>query len=214
MLVNNAGVMAPPYQRTGDGFELQMATNHLGPFLLTGLLLPQLVESGDGRVVAVSSQMHRVARTAPLEDPRLQTTRYRRWPQYGATKLANLLFTFELERRLREQDLPVRALAAHPGYAGTHLVANGQLGRSSGVAGRHPGCGQPGGGPAGRARGVAAADGRDRRPAGRHLLRPGRRRRGPRAAPGRRARPALARDEDAQRRLWQLSEEAVGLRWP
>ena len=93
--------MATPYARTVDGLELQLATNHFGPFLLTGLLLPQLVASGDGRVVAVSSQMHRTARRAPLGDPRQQQGRYSRWPAYGETKLANLLFTFELERRLR-----------------------------------------------------------------------------------------------------------------
>ncbi|WP_181309812.1 oxidoreductase [Nocardioides campestrisoli] len=213
VLVNNAGVMAPPYQRTGDGFELQMATNHLGPFLLTGMLLPQLVESGDGRVVAVSSQMHRVARTAPLEDPRLQTTRYRRWPQYGATKLANLLFTFELERRLRERALPVRALAAHPGYAGTHLVANGQLGRSSGVLAGILGA-------ANRAVAQPAAHGAWPLLMAATADLPGGTYCGPGGAGEARGAPqvvgtsAVARDEDAQRRLWQLSEEAVGLRWP
>ena len=132
MLVNNAGVMGTPYHRTADGLELQMATNHFGPFLLTGLLLPQLVASGDGRVVAVSSQMHRIARTAPLDDPHVQQGRYQRWPTYGQTKLANLLFTYELDRRLRRAELPVKALAAHPGFASTHLAANGQYGRSSG----------------------------------------------------------------------------------
>ena len=132
VLVNNAGVMAPPYQRTVDGLELQMATNHFGPFLLTGLLLPELVASGAGRVVTVSSQMHRTARRAPLGDPRTQERRYSKWPVYGETKLANLLFTYELDRRLREAELPVKALAAHPGFAGTHLAANGRFGRASG----------------------------------------------------------------------------------
>ena len=99
MLVNNAGVMATPYRRTVDGFELQLATNHFGPFLLTGLLLPRLAASGDGRVVTVSSQMHRAARRAPLGDPRVQEGRYRRWQTYSQSKLANLLFTFERDRR-------------------------------------------------------------------------------------------------------------------
>ena len=130
VLVNNAGVMGPAYGRTADGFETQMGTNHFGPFLLTGLLLPRLVESGDGRVVTVSSLMHRAAPKPPLGDPRVQSGRYLRWPEYGQSKLANLLFTFELERRLREADLPVRALAAHPGWAGTHLASNGRFGRS------------------------------------------------------------------------------------
>jgi NAD(P)-dependent dehydrogenase (short-subunit alcohol dehydrogenase family) len=132
VLVNNAGVMAPPYRRTVDDLEMQMATNHFGPFLLTGLLLPQLVSSGAGRVVTVSSQMHRTARRAPLDDPRSQERRYSKWPVYGQTKLANLLFTYELDRRLRQAELPVKALAAHPGFAGTHLAANGRFGRASG----------------------------------------------------------------------------------
>ena len=132
LLVNNAGVMGTPYSRTADGLELQMATNHFGPFLLTGLLLPQLVQSAEGRVVTVSSMMHKFAGKAPLRDPRSESGRYSRWKVYGQSKLANLYFTAELDRRLREADLPVRALAAHPGFAGTHLAANGQYGRSSG----------------------------------------------------------------------------------
>lgn len=132
VLINNAGVMGTPYSRTADGLELQMATNHFGPFLLTGLLLPQLVASGDGRVVAVSSAFHKIARRAPLDDPRQETGRYHRWHVYARSKLANLLFTAELDRRLRAKELPVRALAAHPGFAGTHLAANGQYGRSAG----------------------------------------------------------------------------------
>ncbi|HWJ68316.1 MAG TPA: oxidoreductase [Nocardioides sp.] len=132
VLVNNAGVMGTSYSRTADGLELQMATNHFGPFLLTGLLLPQLVASGDGRVVTVSSLFHAHAGKAPLGDPREQIGRYHTWRAYAQSKLANLYFTTELDRRLRVADLPVRALAAHPGFAGTHLAANGQYGRSSG----------------------------------------------------------------------------------
>jgi len=130
LLVNNAGIMATPYRRTVDGFESQLATNHLGPFLLTALLLPQLADQG--RVVTVSSQMHRVAHKPPLGDPRAKPRPYLRWIAYAQTKLANLLFTFELDRRLRESGSTVSAHAAHPGYAGTHLVANGRFGRSSG----------------------------------------------------------------------------------
>ena len=126
LLVNNAGVMATPYHRTSDGFELQMATNVLGHFTLTGLLWPRLVESGNARVVSVSSQGHRMARTAPLGDPRVQEGAYRRWPTYARTKLANLLFTIELDRRARAARLPVQALAAHPGLAATGLMASGQ----------------------------------------------------------------------------------------
>jgi NAD(P)-dependent dehydrogenase (short-subunit alcohol dehydrogenase family) len=121
VLVNNAGVMGTSYSRTDDGLELQMATNHFGPFLLTGLLLPQLVASGDGRVVTVSSLMHTTAPKAPLGDPRNQEGRYFRWPVYGQTKLANLLFTLELQRRLQADGSQLRAHAAHPGYAATNL---------------------------------------------------------------------------------------------
>ncbi len=130
LLVNNAGIMAPPYSRTVDGFESQLGTNHFGPFLLTGLLLPQLTTGA--RVVTVSSQMHRVAVRAPLGDPLAKPRPYLRWMAYSQTKLANLLFTFELDRRLRESGSSVSALAAHPGYAGTHLVVNGRFGRPAG----------------------------------------------------------------------------------
>ena len=115
LLVNNAGIMATPLRHTADGLESQMATNHFGPFLLTGLLLDQLVASGDGRVVTLSSQMHRVARSAPLGDPRARR-RYSRWMVYGQTKLANLLFTFELDRRLRRAGLPVSRSPRTPGW--------------------------------------------------------------------------------------------------
>ena len=132
MLVNNAGVMGTAHQRTADGLELQMATNHFGPFLLTGLLFPPLVASQAATVVAVSSNYHRMARSAPLGDPTVKAGRYRKWGTYAQSKLSNLLFTYELDRRSREAGLPVRAMAAHPGFAGTHLAANGQYGRSSG----------------------------------------------------------------------------------
>jgi NAD(P)-dependent dehydrogenase (short-subunit alcohol dehydrogenase family) len=212
VLVNNAGVMAPPHRLSPDGIESQMATNHFGPFLLTGLLLPRLVEAGDARVVTVSSLMHRVARSAPLHDPR-EPGRYSRWPVYGQTKLANLLFTFELERRLRQGGLPVRALAAHPGFAGSHLVVNGQVGTTQGrtasildavvravsqpvAAGAWPTL-------------MAATDdlpgGTYVGPSGRGQVA------GPPTIVGT---TPLARDQVAQRRLWELSEQVVGLRWP
>lgn len=133
VLVNNAGVMGVPKPtRTDDGLDLQLATNHFGPFLLTGLLLPQLALTGAGRVVTVSSQLHRLARSAPLGDPLVAPRRHRPWSVYGQSKLANLLFTAELDRRLTAASVPVVALAAHPGFAGTHLAANGQYGRASG----------------------------------------------------------------------------------
>ncbi|MFB9311498.1 oxidoreductase [Nocardioides plantarum] len=131
VLVNNAGVMGTKRRRTADDLDLQLATNHLGPFLLTGLLLPQLVASEAATVVTVSSIFHRMA--GAVGDPSRRTRGiYRKWHVYGQSKLANLLFTAELDRRCREGGVPVRALAAHPGFAGTHLAANGQYGRSSG----------------------------------------------------------------------------------
>jgi NAD(P)-dependent dehydrogenase (short-subunit alcohol dehydrogenase family) len=125
LLINNAGVMATPHQRTADGLELQMATNYFGPFALTGLLFPRLVASGAGRVVAISSQASRLARRPPLEDPFEQAGRYNRWSAYAKSKLADLMFVLELDRRAREQDIPVRALAAHPGYSATGLMGTG-----------------------------------------------------------------------------------------
>jgi NAD(P)-dependent dehydrogenase (short-subunit alcohol dehydrogenase family) len=213
LLVNNAGVMAPPYTRTSDGLDLQMATNHWGPFLLTGLLLPQLVASGNGRVVTVSSQMHRVARHAPLQDPRSKPRPYSRWAVYGQTKLANLLFTLELERRLLTAGLPVRALAAHPGLAGTHLVVNGRYGRPSGGVASILDA-------AVKAVSQTAAEGArpilvaatEDLPGGTYV--------GPsglhesRGAPTVVGTTALARDPEAARLLWELSEETVGLRYP
>jgi NAD(P)-dependent dehydrogenase (short-subunit alcohol dehydrogenase family) len=212
-LVNNAGVMAPAHQRTADGFELQMATNHFGPFLLTGLLLPQLVASEDGRVVTVSSHMHRVARKAPLGDPRAQHGRYLRWPEYGQSKLANLLFTHELERRLREKELPVKAIAAHPGFAGTHLAANGRFGRAGGGAASIldaavRAVSQSAAAGAWPSLMAATADlpgGSYCGPSG-----PGQMSGHPRVVTSSR----LSRDQGAQRRLWQVSEQAVGLEWP
>jgi NAD(P)-dependent dehydrogenase (short-subunit alcohol dehydrogenase family) len=119
VLVNNAGVMAIPKGRSADGFELQIATNHQGPFALTNLLLPAIRD----RVVTVSSTMHRAGRIR-LDDLNWERGRYERWLAYGQTKLANLLFTSELQRRLIEAGSEVRAVAAHPGYAATNLQSH------------------------------------------------------------------------------------------
>jgi NAD(P)-dependent dehydrogenase (short-subunit alcohol dehydrogenase family) len=122
--------MATPKARTADGFELQLGTNHLGHFALTGLLLDALRASARARVVTVSSIMAATVRTVSLDDPRTDRGRYRKWRAYGQSKLANLLFAFELERRLRAAGLPIDSLAAHPGYTHTNLVGNGMnLGR-------------------------------------------------------------------------------------
>ena len=119
LLVNNAGLMAPPYATTADGFEMQLGTNHLGHFALTGLLLERLLAAPDPRVVTLSSGAHRMGQ---MRWDDLQWTRdYKPWAAYGQSKLANLLFTFELQRRAGEAGSRLRALAAHPGYAATEL---------------------------------------------------------------------------------------------
>jgi NAD(P)-dependent dehydrogenase (short-subunit alcohol dehydrogenase family) len=125
ILVNNAGVMGTPHERTVDGFELQMGTNHLGHFALTGLLMPQLLASGEGRVVSVSSVMARTVRRVPTGELRREPRRYRKWTAYSGTKLANLLLTVELDRRARNRHLALTSVAAHPGYAATNLVDSG-----------------------------------------------------------------------------------------
>lgn len=119
LLINNAGVMAIPHRRTADGFELQIGTNHLGHFALTGLLLPALVARHRSRVVNVSSFAHRMGQMN--FDDLMGERRYRAWGAYGQSKLANLLFTGELQRRLDKTGLAVKAVAAHPGYAHTNL---------------------------------------------------------------------------------------------
>jgi len=119
VLINNAGVMAIPEQRTVDGFEMQIGTNHLGHFALTNLLLPHI---GD-RVVTVSSGMHR-AGSIRLDDLNWERGGYKTWRAYGQSKLANLLFTSELQRRLDAAGSSVRATAAHPGYAATNLQSH------------------------------------------------------------------------------------------
>jgi NAD(P)-dependent dehydrogenase (short-subunit alcohol dehydrogenase family) len=116
LLVNNAGVMALPRMRTADGFEMQLGTNHLGHFALTGLLLPRLLAGQDPRVVTVSSNAHKMGRIN--FDNLNGDRRYFRWTAYGQSKLANLLFALELGRRARGA---LTSVAAHPGYAATHL---------------------------------------------------------------------------------------------
>jgi NAD(P)-dependent dehydrogenase (short-subunit alcohol dehydrogenase family) len=119
LLLNNAGVMAPPRSETADGFELQLGTNHLGHFALTGLLLDALKAGDAPRVVTISSNGHRMGKIAfdDLQGER----RYRRWSAYGQSKLANLLFMRELDRRARAAGLALTSVAAHPGYTATNL---------------------------------------------------------------------------------------------
>ena len=126
VLVNNAGIMAVPYALTKDGFESQIGTNHLGHFALTNLLLPKVSD----RVVTVASMMHLMGWIS-LDDLNWKARPYLAWPAYGQSKLANLLFTKELQRRLTAAGSPVRAIAAHPGYSATNL--QGQTGNAVGT---------------------------------------------------------------------------------
>ena len=123
LLCNNAGVMAIPHRRTADGFEMQFGTNHLGHFALTGLLLPRLLDTPGARVVSVSSSAHRPGKIH-WDDLQLERS-YRNWRAYAQSKLANLLFAFELDRRLRKAGTSVISVAAHPGYAATNLQSVG-----------------------------------------------------------------------------------------
>ncbi len=115
--------MGTPYARTTDGFEVQMATNHLGHFALTGLLLDRLVTTERSRVVTVSSQMHHIGRMRV--DAVAGTPIHNTWVGYGTSKLANLLFTHELSRRLSADGLSTIAVAAHPGWARSNLAGSG-----------------------------------------------------------------------------------------
>jgi NAD(P)-dependent dehydrogenase (short-subunit alcohol dehydrogenase family) len=123
LLINNAGVMAPPRRTTADGFESQLGTNHLGHFALTGLLLPRLLAAANPRVVTLSSAVHGIGRINfdDLQGER----RYNRWRAYGQSKLANLLFTFELQHRASAAGTELESMAAHPGYAATNLQTAG-----------------------------------------------------------------------------------------
>src|SRR5437016_7067451 len=121
VLINNAGVMAPPLTRTTEGFELQFGTNHLGHFALSNLLLEHVVD----RVVTVSSTGHRFG-SIDFDDLNWEHKPYRAWRAYGQSKLANLHFTAELQRRLSAAGSVVLAMAAHPGYAATNLSFHSQ----------------------------------------------------------------------------------------
>jgi NAD(P)-dependent dehydrogenase (short-subunit alcohol dehydrogenase family) len=204
VLVNNAGVMAVPAGVTVDGFELQFGTNHLGHFALTNLLLPQVTD----RVVTLSSTMHRVG-TIVLEDLNWQRRPYSPERAYGQSKLANLLFTLELQRRLTVAGSPVRATAAHPGWAATNLqshsgsrVKNAAMAVGNLVLGASPDQG------AMPTLVAATAD----LPGGSYV--------GPSGPFELRGRPALvgrtpaASDPDLARRLWQASAELTGVDFP
>jgi NAD(P)-dependent dehydrogenase (short-subunit alcohol dehydrogenase family) len=204
VLINNAGVMRTPERRTVDGFELQVGTNHLGHFALTNLLLPSLTD----RIVTVSSGAHRGG-SISLDDLNWQRRRYQRWGAYQQSKLANLLFTLELERRLTAANSPVRALAAHPGYAATNLQFRSERGledRVMGLANRlFAQSDEAGAWP------TLFAASQDL-PGGSYV--------GPDGFTEQRGHPTLvgrsaaASDVEMAKRLWALSEELTGVQFP
>jgi len=203
LLINNAGVMFPPRQTTVDGFELQLGTNHLGPFALTGLLLEQMLPVPGSRVVTVSSLAHRIRARINFGDLQSQRS-YRRVAAYGQSKLANLMFTYELARRLSGAGTTI-AVAAHPGLAATELArytpaASAALAR---LISQKPAMGAL---PVLRAATDPGVLG------GQYY--------GPRRLLGTRGYPELARssgqsrDTAIQRRLWTASEELTGVTFP
>ncbi len=211
ILVNNAGVMALPYRTTADGFEMHMGTNHLGHFALTGLLLRSLLRSSSPRVVTVGSTAAIIGRIR-FDDLQSQH-RYRKWLAYGQSKLANLLFAFELDRRSRAKGLPLISVAAHPGYATTNLYTTGPVmeGRRltekmMTIAGRFF-AQSDAQGALPIIYGASVADLR-----GGEYLGPDRLF-GFRGYPTEVRPPAASRDPDAARRLWEVSMQLTGVRF-
>jgi NAD(P)-dependent dehydrogenase (short-subunit alcohol dehydrogenase family) len=201
VLVNNAGIMAVPYAQTVDGFESQIGTNHLGHFALTNLLLPKLTD----RVVTVSSLMHLIGYLS-LKDLNWKSRPYLAWPAYGQAKLANLLFTAELQNRLDASRSAVRSLAAHPGYSATNL--QGQTGNKIGTkfwkAANRLGTSADFG-----ARQTLFAVSQDL--PGNSFVGP---KFGARGATGLSARSPLASSTTSAAGLWELSEQLTGVRYP
>ncbi|MBU8834051.1 oxidoreductase [Mycolicibacterium goodii] len=202
VLVNNAGIMAVPLSRTVDGFESQIGTNHLGHFALTNLLLPKISD----RVVTVSSMMHWIGRIN-LKDLNWKARPYSAWLAYGQSKLANLMFTSELQRRLAASGSSVRALAAHPGYSATNL--QGHSGSRFGTAmaalgNRHLATDVTFG-----ARQTLYAASQDL--PGDSFVGPRFGQWGPTGPVGR---SPLARRTDTQKGLWELSEHLTGTSYP
>jgi NAD(P)-dependent dehydrogenase (short-subunit alcohol dehydrogenase family) len=203
LLINNAGIMVPPYSHTEDGFEMQFGTNHLGHFALTNLLLEHVT----GRVVTVSSTGHRMG-TIDFNDLNWERKPYKAWRAYGQSKLANLLFTAELQRRLTEAGSDVLANAAHPGYAATNLQFHSQrrsLDIISIIGNRLIAQDENGGALPTLYAAVADIPGNSFAGPGFMELR---------GAPKLVGRTGSAKDMDVARRLWDVSEELTGVRFP
>jgi NAD(P)-dependent dehydrogenase (short-subunit alcohol dehydrogenase family) len=208
LLINNAGVMYTPKQVTKDGFEMQFGTNHLGHFALTGLVLDHLLPVRGSRVVTISSIGHRIRASIHFDDLQWER-RYDRVAAYGQSKLANLLFTYELQRRLADQQKNTIAVAAHPGTSNTELTRNLPVIFKPAVAVFGPLVFQSpamGALPTLRAATDPAVEG------GQYY--------GPDGLGEQRGHPkivgssAQSHDEDLQRRLWEVSEELTDVKFP
>ncbi|RZT84441.1 NADP-dependent 3-hydroxy acid dehydrogenase YdfG [Pseudonocardia sediminis] len=204
VLVNNAGLMAIPQQRTADGFEMQLGTNYLGHFALTGLLLDRITD----RVVTLSSLAHGFGRIR-LDDPNFEKGRYERWTAYGQSKLACLMFAYELEYRFTAAGSPLRSLAAHPGFASTNLQGRTESFQDGPVALATRLLGQSG--EAGALPTLYAATVTDL-PGGMYI--------GPdgigelTGSPRPVGSSAASHDRDVRRKLWDLSEELTKVGFP
>src|ERR1700726_1667313 len=204
LLINNAGVMVPPLSRTAEGFELQFGTNHLGHFALTNLLLERVT----GRVVTVSSTGHRMG-SIDFDDLNWERKPYRAWRAYGQSKLANLLFTAELQRRLTAAGSEVLANAAHPGYAATNLQFHSQrqfFDLLGAVGNRLIAQDEEGGALPTLYAAVADIPGNSFAGPGGFMEQ--------RGAPKLVGRSAAAKDPDVARHLWDASEELTSVRFP
>jgi NAD(P)-dependent dehydrogenase (short-subunit alcohol dehydrogenase family) len=204
LLINNAGVMIPPFSRTADGFELQFGTNHLGHFALTNLLLEHVT----GRVVTVSSTGHRFG-SIDFDDLNWERKPYKAWRAYGQSKLANLLFTGELQRRLSAASSSVLATAAHPGYAATNLQfhsGNRVFDLLSAAGNRLLAQDEQDGALPTLYAALADIPGNSFAGPGGFMEQ--------RGAPKLVGRTNAAKDTDVARRLWDVSEELTGVRFP
>jgi NAD(P)-dependent dehydrogenase (short-subunit alcohol dehydrogenase family) len=201
LLINNAGIMIPPLTRTADGFELQFGTNHLGHFALTNLLLGHII----GRVVTVSSTGHRIGQI-DFEDLNWERRPYKAWRAYGQSKLANLLFCAELQRRLSAAGSTVLSNAAHPGYAATNLQFHSDRGLMDviGMLGnRLIAQDENGGAEPTLYAALAEIPGNSFAAPGGFMEQ--------RGAPKLVARTTAAMDPDVARRLWDVSEQLTGV---
>ena len=202
LLVNNAGVMVPPESTTAQGFELQFGVNHLGHFALTGRLFDLLRATSGARVVTISSAAHRMG-AMDFDDLQFTTRGYQPWPAYGQSKLANLLFTFELQRRFEAEGLDAIAVAAHPGWTSTDLQRNSWLARAVG----HFVAMRPAQGALPTLRAATAPDVRGGEYYGPHGFRE------MRGFPVRVATTDAARNPEDAARLWQVSEALTGVHY-